>query len=183
MSRRAVLKAGAAAGIGLAGLSVAGCAGPSATPSTTVTPLPNTGANNMASVIYYTQTGHTKTMAEAIAEELGVAAVNVKDITGVPAEGILFIGSGCYGGKPGEDLAKFIDSHDFTGRKVAVFGTSGGNAGNETQAMADALKQKGADVIGNYHTAGSFLVVVSYGHPDNKDLDGAREFARKMARQ
>lgn len=177
ISRRAVLKAGAAAGIGLAGLSVAGCTGP----SSTVTSSVNTGATTMSNVIYYTMLGHTRTMADAIAGALGTTAVNVKDVTAIPSDGVLFLGSGCYGSKPGEDMAKFIESHDFTGRKVAVFGTSGGGAGKETEAMADALKQKGADVVGSYHTAGSFLLVISAGHPDSKDLDGARAFARKMA--
>jgi flavodoxin len=188
ISRRTVLKAGIATGIGIAGLSMAGCAGPS---SPTVTPLPTTTtgagglpnmeAKTMVSVIYYSMTGNTKKMAQAIAEELGISAVSVKDVAEIPADGTLFLGSGCYGSKPGEDMTKFIESNDFGGRKVAVFGTSGGGTGKETQAMADALRQKGADVLGSYYTAGSFLLVVSYGHPDSKDLDGARAFARQMA--
>jgi len=177
MSRRTVLKAGAAAGIGLAGLSVAGCTSSSSAPA----PVSNNGETTMSNVIYYSMLGHTKKMAEVIAEELGVAAVNVKDVTALPSDGVLFLGSGCYGGKPGDDMVKFIEGHDFTGRKVAVFGTSGGNTGKETQALSDALKQKGADVLDSYHTAGSFLLVVSAGHPDGKDLDGARAFAKKLA--
>jgi flavodoxin len=188
ISRRTVLKAGIVTGMGVAGLSVAGCASqssPTVTPLPTTTTgaggLPNMEAKTMASVMYYSMTGNTKKMAQAIAEELGISAVNVKDAAEVPADGILFLGSGCYGSKPGEDMAKFIESHDFTERKVAVFGTSGGGTGKETEAMADALRQKGADVLGSYYTAGSFLLVISYGHPDSKDLDGARDFARRMA--
>lgn len=180
ISRRDVLKAGVATGVGLAGLSLSGCTGPSVMPSSTVTPLPSTVATTMSNVIYYSMTGNTKKMAEAIAEELGITAVSVKDAAGIPSDGVLFMGSGSYGSKPGEDMTKFIESHDFTGRKVAVFGTSGGGAGKETQAMADALKQKGADVLGSYFTTGVFLVLLNSGHPDSKDLDGARAFAKEM---
>jgi flavodoxin len=180
ISRRTVLKAGVAAGIGLAGLSAAGCTSPSATPSLTITPLP-IGSKTMVSVIYYSMTGNTKKMANAIAEVFGVQAVSVKETTGVPPEGVLFLGSGCYGGKPGTDMQKFIEGYDFTGRKVALFGTSGGGAGKETEAMADALKQKGANVLGSYDRTGSTFLLLNSGHPDKNDLDGARTFAREMA--
>jgi flavodoxin len=177
ISRRAVLKAGVAAGVGLTGLSVAGCTGPSATTS----PLPNTGAKTTSNVIYYSMTGNTKKIADAIAEELGLTAVNVKDVADIPKDGVLFLGSGCYGGKPGTDMQKFIEGHDFKGRKVALFGTSGGGVGKETEAMADTLKQKGANVLGSYDRTGSTFLLLNSGHPDKKDRDGARTFAREMA--
>jgi flavodoxin len=135
----------------------------------------------MVSIIYYSMTGSTKKMAAAIAEELGVKALSVKDVAAVPQDGVLFIGSGCYGDKPGEDMVKFIEKNDFEGRNVALFGTSGAGAGKETQAMAEALKQKGANVIGSYYTKGRAFVVVNIGYPRKEDLDGARKFAREMA--
>ena len=135
----------------------------------------------MVSIIYYSMTGNTKKMAMAMAEELGVKALNVKDAASLPNDGILLIGSGCYGDKPGEPMAKFIANNDFGGRKVALFGTSGAGAGNEVAAMAEALKQKGAEVIGNYHSAGRAFVVANIGHPNKDELSAARKFAREMA--
>ena len=64
-----------------------------------------------------------------------------------PATEIIVLGSGCYGSKPGEDMMKFIENNDFNGRNVAVFGTSGSNAGLEVDLMAD----KRATVLGSYH--------------------------------
>lgn len=136
----------------------------------------------MVSVLYYSMTGNTKKMATAIAEELGVKALNVKETVSVTQEGVLFIGSGCYGDKPGEEITKFIGRNDFSGRKVALFGTSGAGAGKEVQAMAEALKQKGAVVLGDYHTKGKAFIVVNIGHPGREDLEGARKFAREMAK-
>lgn len=136
----------------------------------------------MVSVLYYSMTGSTKKMALAIAEELGVEAMDVKKLAAVPQDGVLFMGSGCYGDKPGEDMAKFIAAHGFTGRKVALFGTSGAGAGKEVEAMAGSLKNKGATVLGTYHSKGRAFVVVNIGHPNKDDLDGARKFATEMAK-
>lgn len=132
------------------------------------------------SVFVDSRGGNTRKVADAIAEELGVT---VGDITGsLPNDaGILFLGSGTYGGKPGEAMTRFIGSGNFSGRKVALFGTSGGAGGAEkmTAVMADALKQKGAAIIGSYHCPGRFLVM-NWGRPNREDIDKAKKFAREM---
>jgi flavodoxin len=136
----------------------------------------------MVSVLYYSMTGNTKKMASAIAEELGVEALDVKKAVAVPKDGLMFVGSGCYGDKPGEDMAKYIAGNDFTGRKVALFGTSGAGAGKEVQALEETLKQKGAIVVGSYYSKGKAFVVVNIGHPNKEEMEGARKFAREMAK-
>jgi flavodoxin len=134
----------------------------------------------MSQVLYYSLTGNTKKLASAIAEELGIKAMSIK--SGIPGDGLLFLGSGSYGDKPAEDMAKFIGENDLSGRKVALFGTSGRGEGREVQGMAEALKQKGANVIGSYHCKGNAFVVANMGHPGREDLEGARKFAREMAK-
>ena len=83
-----------------------------------------------------------------------------------PATEIIVLGSGCYGSEPGEDMMKFIENNDFSGRNVAVFGTSGGNAGIEVDLMAAALKHKGATVLGSYHCKGKAFSRYSTGPPE-----------------
>jgi flavodoxin len=133
----------------------------------------------MHQVIVYSKGGNTRKLADAIAGELGVKATDVKDVSLSPENGLIFLGTGCYGGKPGPDMLKFIEANDFRGRQVALFGTSGGGIGNEVKAMAEALKGKGAGVRGSYYCKGKFLLW-SRGHPETKDLEGARKFAREM---
>jgi flavodoxin len=135
----------------------------------------------MPQVLYYSRGGNTRKVAAAIAGELGVKAADVKDATLAPGTDVIFLGSGCYGGKPGTDLLKFIEANDFRGRQVALFGTSGGGIGNEVKAMAEALKGKGASVRGSYYCKGRFLVF-SMGHPAAAEIDAARKFAREMAK-
>lgn len=132
------------------------------------------------SVLVDSRGGNTRKVADAIAEELGFKA---GDVTTSPPDDakILFLGSGTYGGKPGEAMMKFIESGNFSGRKVAIFGTSGSPAGGQKMivAMADLLKRKGATILGSYHCRGK-LLFFNRGHPSKEDLDDAKKFAREM---
>lgn len=125
--------------------------------------------------------GNTRKVAEAMAAELGVA---VGDITAaLPSDAkVLFLGSGTYGSRPGEQMQKFIASGSFAGRRVALFGTAASTAGNERMIaiMAEALKAKGATVIGSWHCPGRFLLV-NRSRPNSEDLASAAAFARRMA--
>ncbi|MBP1928969.1 flavodoxin I [Methanolinea mesophila] len=125
--------------------------------------------------------GNTRKVAEAIAGALGVT---VGDLSAPLPAGAktLFLGSGTYGGKPGESMKKFIEANDFTGRKVALFGTSGGPPGAEKMidAMAEDLSKKGAAIAGRFHCRGKFLFT-NRGHPNAEDLENAKKFAREMA--
>lgn len=132
------------------------------------------------SVFVDSRGGNTRMVADAIAGELGTA---VGDITApLPDEAkLLFLGSGTYGGRPGEVMAKFIAAGNFTGRKVALFGTSGAAAGAEKMiaAMTEPLAQKGATVLGSWHCRGRTFIV-NWGHPDTEDLASAKKFAQEM---
>ena len=132
------------------------------------------------SVVVDSRGGNTRKVADAIAEEMGITA---KDITpGLTDDAkFLFLGSGTYGGKPGDAMMKFIESMDFSGRKVAIFGTSAGLAGGQKMiaVMTDALTKKGAAIAGAYHCRGKMLVI-NWGHPNKEDLENAKKFARMM---
>lgn len=134
----------------------------------------------MYQVLFYSRGGHTRKIADAIAKETGAKAAEITGATLDPAAKLIFLGSGCYGGAPGEDMQKFIDAGNFQGKRVALFSTSAGGAGKELDTMAGALKQKGASVVGRFTCKGQFIQFVSRGHPDQADLDGAARFARDM---
>jgi flavodoxin I len=135
-----------------------------------------------ASIFVDSRGGNTRKVADAIAETLGIKAENVT--TSLPDAKILFLGSGTYGGKPGEAMMKFIGSGNFTGRKVALFGTSSSLAGGQKliSTMTDMLTQKGAIILGSYHCRGKFLFV-NRSHPDNEDLENAKKFAQEMIKK
>ena len=83
-------------------------------------------------VIYFSKKGNTKKIAEAIASELGIEAEDVTDAK-LKDDVFVFLGSGCYGGKPGKSMTEFIEDNTFNARTVALFGTSGAGEGVEVK--------------------------------------------------
>ena len=134
----------------------------------------------MFEVVYYSITGNTKKVAEAIAAELGVKAESVKAKRELDKDSFVFLGSGCYGGRPGGKLRKFIARNDFKGRQVALFGTSGSGEGAEVRVMEELLKPTGALIRGSFYCQGKSFFLFNRGHPSNEELTNAREFANEM---
>ena len=125
-------------------------------------------------------TRNTKKVAEAIAAELGVKAENVKVKRELDKDSFVFLGSGCYGYKPGGKLREFIARNDFKGRQVALFGTSGSGEGTEVRVMEELLKPKGALIRGSFYCQGRSFFLFNRGHPSKEELANAREFANEM---
>ena len=136
----------------------------------------------MIEVIYYSMTGNTKKLAEAIAAELGVVAEEAKAKGRLAEDSLVFLGAGKYGPLRGWGLKRFIDKNDFQGRKVALFGTSGNGTGEEVRILEELVAAKGAEIAGSFFCRGEFLFLVNRKRPASDDLDKARRFAREMAR-
>ena len=134
----------------------------------------------MFEVVYSSTFGSTRKVAEAIAVELGVKAESVKAKEGLTKDSFVFLGSGCYAGRPGRKLRKFIARNDFKGRQVALFGTSGDGKGNEVKVMAGVLKPMGAVIRGSFYCQGRTLFFLNRGHPSSQELANARKFANEM---
>jgi flavodoxin I len=134
----------------------------------------------MFEVIYYSLTGNTKKVAEAIASELGVVAEDVKTKDRLADDSFVFLGAGLYGPLRNWGFRRLIERNDFRGRKVALFGTSGEGKGKEVGALEEAVAAKGAEVAGSFFCRGRFLFL-KRDHPTNKDLEHARSFAREVA--
>ena len=137
----------------------------------------------MFEVIYYSLTGNTKKVAEAIATELDVIAENVKTKAKLAEESFIFLGTGLYGPLRSRGLKKFIDGNNFDGRKVALFGTSGDGKGKEVEALEETVTAKGAKLSGRFYCKGEFLFIINRKHPTSEDLENARKFARELALQ
>jgi flavodoxin len=135
----------------------------------------------MYEVIYFSRGGKTKKIAEVIATELGVTAEEVTEKRNPAKDSLLFLGSGCYGGKPAPEVVEFISRNDLRGRSVAIFGTSVSRTGGELQLMEKLLTAKGAEIIGRFSCRGK-LLFFSRNHPDESDMVNARVFAREISK-
>jgi flavodoxin I len=129
-------------------------------------------------VIYFSRKGSTKKIADAISAEVGVDAVNVKSAI-LNKNEFVFLGSGCYGGKPGKNMINFILENDFSEMKIALFGTSGGGYGKETDVMETMLKEKGVLVKDKFYCKGKFFLF-NKNKTNEQDITAAKQFAHKL---
>ena len=130
-------------------------------------------------VRYYTKTGNTKRLAEAIAEAVGAEALPISTPVTEPVD-ILFLGNSYYAfsiDPEGRDFVKGLD-RNMVGRIV--------NFGSAAMLNSTYKKVKAeADKVGikmderEFHCKGEFKGLHK-GKPDESDRKAAAEFARKI---
>jgi NAD(P)H dehydrogenase (quinone) len=146
-------------------------------------------------VVYYSRTGNTRTMAEAIADaaqEEG-AVIRLKGVDDasnddlVWADGII-IGSPVYFGLPASEIKKFIEDSISVRRQLenkvgAAFVSSGHRAGGrETTIMAllQAFIVHGMVVCGDPISCGGHFGAVATGAPDDQASQECGGLAKKV---
>ena len=130
-------------------------------------------------VRYYTKTGNTKRLAEAVAKAAGVEALPISTPVTERAD-ILFLGNSYYAFSIDPEVRDFVRSLDPAKvGKIVNFGSA---------AMLNSTWKKvkaEADKIGipmderEFHCKGEFKGVHK-GKPDENDLKAAAEFAKKI---
>jgi len=130
-------------------------------------------------VRYYTKTGNTKRLAEAIAKAVGAEALPISTPVTEPVD-ILFLGNSYYAFTIDPEVRAFVLSLD-KGKvgKIVNFGSAA--MMNSTYKKVKAV----ADKVGipmderEFHCKGEFKGLHK-GKPDENDLKAAAEFARKV---
>ncbi len=129
-------------------------------------------------VRFYTRSGNTKKLADAVASAISVEAKDVACPLAEKAD-ILFLGCSYYAFDVDEAVKKFIVQNKDNIGKIVCFGTS---------AMMKSMKKpvkKVADTVGvtvadeEFHCRGRFARVHK-GRPNEKDLADIRNFATKI---
>ena len=127
-------------------------------------------------VRFYTKTGNTKKLAEAIANELGVDALPLESEITEPVD-ILFLGNSYYAFTIDPEVRKFIASlsKDKVG-KIVNFGSAALLNSTYKKVKAEAEKVGIPMDEKEFHCKGEFKMLHK-GKPDSDDLRAAREFA------
>ncbi len=129
-------------------------------------------------VRYYTRSGNTKKLADAIAARLGVEACTV-DKGLLERVDVLFLGCSYYAFDVDEAVKEFILANKWNIGKIVLFGTSA--------MMKSAYKpvKKVADEAGvelthqEFHCRGQFHFAHK-GRPDENDMKAAADFAENV---
>ena len=129
-------------------------------------------------VRYYTKTGNTKRLAEAVANELGVEALPIIEGLNEQAD-ILFLGNSYYAFTIDPEVRSFIASlsKDKVG-KIVNFGSAALLNSTYKKVKAEAAKVGISVDEKEFHCKGEFKALHK-GRPSEDDLKAAREFARQ----
>lgn len=129
-------------------------------------------------VRYYTKTGNTKRLAEAVANELGVEALPISEGLNEQAD-ILFLGNSYYAFTIDPEVRSFIEglSKDKVG-KIVNFGSAALLNSTYKKVKAEAAKVGIPVDEKEFHCKGEFKALHK-GRPNEDDLKAAREFARQ----
>ncbi len=132
-----------------------------------------------AAVRYWTRTGHSVKLAEAIAEAAGCEAKQIPEPVDEPVD-ILFLGSAVYWGSISKEVHEYLHTLDKSKiGEVVVFSNSAGLQRAHPQ-ITEELQQIGIPVAKeNFYCFGEFTAA-HRGRPNDEDAKEAQQFVKKM---
>lgn len=130
-------------------------------------------------VRYYSRSGNTKRLAEAIGKAVGVPAKTVDEALTEPVD-LLFLGGAIYAGKIDSHVKDFVEAlTPDKVKSVAVFSTTLGKNAAHPQ-IKEVLGKKSIDVREvPFHCKGQFMFL-NKGRPNEQDCVEAADFAKKL---
>jgi len=146
----------------------------------------------MNTLIVYASVHHqnTEKVAKVIAEVLGADLVPISQAQPdtLTAYDLIGFGSGIYFTKFHKALLQFVEALPAVTRKRAfIFSTSGEGGIQRHATLKERLMNRGFSIVGDFsckgwNTWGPLKLVggTNKGRPNEKDLEGAREFARGL---
>lgn len=130
-------------------------------------------------VRYYTKTGNTKKLAEAIGKVLGVEALPISSPITEPVD-LLFLGNSYYAFSIDPEVRNFIRGLDKAKvGKIVNFGSAAMLNSTYKKVKAEAEKVGIQMDEREFHCRGEFKGIHK-GKPDEGDLKAAAEFAKKI---
>ncbi len=146
----------------------------------------------MKTLIIYKSISHNKNtekIAKAMAEVMNAKLMQPEevDVTSLASYDLIGFGSGIYGHNHHKEILALVDKTPANNKDAFVFSTSqftgGWLGGHKGAHLVDTLKKKGWNVKGVFWCGGETRVLsnVRYkNHPDAKDLEDARIFAKSL---
>ena len=130
-------------------------------------------------VRYYTKTGNTKRLAQAVAEALGVEAAPIGEPVNEPVD-LLFLGNSYYAFSIDPEVRDFVRSLDKNAvGRIVNFGSAAMLNSTYKKVKAEADKVGIPMEEREFHCRGEFKGIHK-GKPDAEDLKAAAAFARSF---
>lgn len=127
---------------------------------------------------YYTKTGNTKILADAISEVLNVDSHDIS----IPLDedvDVLFLGTSIYGSSIDPAVIKFFDNLNVNVEKIISFGTSGTMQSSYGQISDLCLVHDIQLDENEFHSPGAF-VGMNTDRPNREDVEAVKKFVKKV---
>lgn len=133
-------------------------------------------------VVYASRTRHSKKLAAAIGEGLGVTPLKASEALRLEGLDLLFLVGGIYGGTCHPallELAGRLSPQQVAKSALVTSSTSQAHGQKDVQAL---LEKQSIPVLEEYMCYGNFFWMQK-GHPNQEELTAAAAFAKKLANQ
>ena len=127
---------------------------------------------------YYTKTGNTKKMAEALSEAVGVEALTVDNPLTEDVD-ILFLGSAVYAAGVDAKVKEFIENINVNVGKIVNFSSAALIESTYKQVKKIAENNNITMAEEEFHCRGAFKLV-HRGRPNDEDLRNLQEFGKSI---
>ena len=127
----------------------------------------------MVAVRYYSKSGNTKLLAEAIGKGAGVIPISVDEDSAKITEDIdvLFIGGALYAYGLDKEMNNFLAGIDGSKVKKAVVFSTSWISKHAITLIKNGLKEKGIPFVDEF--------IYARGKPNQKEIDNAKQIAKK----
>ena len=128
-------------------------------------------------VRYYSRSGNTKALAEAIAKGVNTKAISIDDNNALISDktDILFIGGALYAYGLDKKIKEYISNLDSRNIKKAVVFSTSWISKHSIDLIKKCLRNKGIDVVEDY--------IYYKNRPDDNELKEAEEIAKKLSEE
>ena len=131
-------------------------------------------------VVYATKTKHSQKLAQAIAKELNVEAVQIIEESNPEKTDLLFIVGGIYGGVCNPVLISYANKLDKNlVDKVVLVTSSASDSGRCQKEIRNILQEKEIQLLDEITCPGGILFV-RLGHPNKKEIQQVVDRAKQI---
>ncbi|MCF0109935.1 MAG: hypothetical protein HUJ57_07725 [Erysipelotrichaceae bacterium] len=131
-------------------------------------------------IIYKTRTGHTRTLANAIGDVVGITPIDITEPHNLGEVDLLIVGTGIYNGKPDQALLNYLDNLPANRIPGAAIFSSSASGEDMTELIVNMLRSKGIEVYSKHFVCKGQRFWQARKHPNDRDIRKIQDFARKL---
>lgn len=130
-------------------------------------------------VVYFSRTGHSKKIAEAIAASLQLKAVDVKTKPTLEAVDLLVLVGGIYAGASSPELKAYAEGISKQQVRKVLLITSCTSNRQKQEMIRQILVKNGIEVVADEFVCRGNFLFFGLGHPNSEEINAAVSFAKK----